>query len=156
MKKIIKRFFTFLLITTPFIASAQINAKFTEDYSEGIIHIINAYLVPVLMAIAFIVFIWGVFKNFIWKGDSGEAHTEGSKFVAWGVIGFVIILSLWALVNIVASTLGLGGYYETEVPYSPTSTNAQPSTLGPPGSGSSMGSNGSEYDENWEYDNNNE
>jgi hypothetical protein len=91
----------------PLIASAAIDSTIIGGYSRGIINIINYYLVPALLALAFLVFLWGVFKQFIWKGDSGEAHTEGAKFVATGLIGFVIILSLWALVNIARVTLGV-------------------------------------------------
>jgi hypothetical protein len=87
--------------------SIEVNGTYVQGYSNTLISIINIYLVPALLAVAFIVFLWGVFKQFIWKGDSGEAHTEGSKFVASGLIGFVIILSLWALVNIARVTLGV-------------------------------------------------
>ncbi len=107
MKLISTLFFTIVLSVIPFVASAQIDTDFIQGYSRSIVDVVNFYLVPVLLALAFLVFIWGVFKNFFWKAESGEAHTEGSKFVAWGIIGFVIILSLWALVNIVQVTLGL-------------------------------------------------
>jgi hypothetical protein len=111
MKNITRFFYILLLSAMPLIASAQLtefNTQYVSGYSNSIIGVINNYLVPVLLALAFIVFLWGVFKNFIWKAESGEAHTEGSKFVAWGLIGFVVILSLWGLVNVVAVTLGLG------------------------------------------------
>jgi hypothetical protein len=94
-----------LIIAIPAIASAQISPTYIQGYSASIIGIINNYLVPVLLAAAFLVFLWGVFKQFIWKAESGEAHTEGAKFVATGIIGFVIILCLWGLVNIVKVTL---------------------------------------------------
>jgi hypothetical protein len=115
----------FLLIIFIFALPAVVfgvgpDLEIIDSYSEGVINSINRFLVPVLLAVAFIVFLWGVFKNFIWKAESGEAHTEGSKFVAWGLIGFVVILSLWALVNIVQSTLGLTG------------TNTRPANLQPP------------------------
>ncbi len=110
MKKISTLFYVLLLFTVPAVASAavgQVDTSFIAGYSNSIINIINRLLVPVLLALAFFVFLWGVFKQFIWKAESGEAHTEGAKFVATGLIGFVIILSLWALVNIAQSTLGV-------------------------------------------------
>ena len=84
-----------------------ININVIRPYSNGIIDVINGILVPVLMAIAFIVFLWGVFKYFIFGASSDTERATGRQFVLWGVIGFVIILSLWGLVNIVLQTFRL-------------------------------------------------
>ncbi|MDO8566903.1 MAG: pilin [bacterium] len=85
-----------------------INLNYLTPYSSGIINLINGILVPVLMAVAFIVFLWGVYKYFIYHGasESGE-KMEGRKYAMWGIIGFVIILSVWGLVAIVRGALGL-------------------------------------------------
>jgi len=76
-------------------------------YAGDIKSIINSVLVPVLIAIAFIVFIWGVYKYFILGAAEEKSREEGRQFVMWGIIGFVIILSIWSLVTILASTVGL-------------------------------------------------
>ena len=64
------------------------------------------------MAVAFIVFLYGVYKYFILNGASDDAHTEGRTFIIYGIVGFVVILSMWGLVGIVANTLNLspGGH----------------------------------------------
>ncbi len=59
------------------------------------------------MAIAFIVFLWGVYKYFIYGADNETERATGKQFVLWGIIGFVVILSVWGLVAIVSGTLGL-------------------------------------------------
>src|SRR3989344_2209095 len=84
-----------------------ININAITPYSTGIINVINNLLVPVLMAIALIVFFWGVYKYFIYGADNETERETGRQFVLWGVIGFVIILSLWGLVNLVMGTFGL-------------------------------------------------
>ncbi|MDB5244818.1 MAG: hypothetical protein JWN18_688 [Parcubacteria group bacterium] len=82
------------------------------------LYLINNVLVPLLFAIAFIVFLYGVFKKYIWsKGDAG-AVDEGHMLILWGIIGFVIMISIWGLVNVVANTFGLAGY---SAPRTPTS-----------------------------------
>ena len=78
--------------------------------ASTILYIINFVLVPVLFAIAFIVFLWGVFKTYIWSRGDETAVTQGHKLIFWGVIGFVVMISLWGLVNVVANTFGLAGY----------------------------------------------
>ncbi|MFZ3043587.1 MAG: hypothetical protein WA058_00545 [Minisyncoccia bacterium] len=106
MKKIF-RFAPFAALAVPFSAFAQINTTYIKGYSDSIVGIINNILVPVLMAIAFIYFLYGVYKYFILGADSDTERKTGRQFVLWGIIGFVAILSVWGLVNIVGSTLGL-------------------------------------------------
>ncbi len=85
--------------------SGAINMMYLAGYKNSIVSIINDYLVPVLIAVAFIVFLWGIFKYFILGASNESDKGEGRKFAMWGVIGFVIILSLWGIVNIVKDTL---------------------------------------------------
>lgn len=109
MKKIFRlaAFSTFL--GAPLVAAAQtgVNVSYLQNYSNSITGVINYVLVPVLMAIAFIVFLWGVYKYFILGAADEKSRTDGRQFTLWGVIGFVVILSLWGIVNIFMSTLGL-------------------------------------------------
>jgi hypothetical protein len=88
-------------------AARGIQLSSIEPYSTGLINLINNILVPVLMAIAFIVFIWGIYKYFIYGAAEEKSQTEGRQLVLWGLIGFVIILSLWGIVNLFMGTLGL-------------------------------------------------
>lgn len=74
---------------------------------DEIIRLINGVLVPLLLALAFIVFIYGVAKSYIFsQGDEGAVE-QGHKLILWGLVGFFIILSVWGLVNIVVDTFGL-------------------------------------------------
>ncbi|MFZ2500654.1 MAG: hypothetical protein WAW90_01550 [Minisyncoccia bacterium] len=82
------------------------------------IYIINSVLVPLLFAVSFIVFLYGVFKTYIYShGDPGEV-SSGHQTILWGVIGFVVMVSLWGLVNVVSNSFGLGGF---GAPPTPTS-----------------------------------
>lgn len=84
-----------------------INPQAIEGYASSIIYVINYMLVPALIALAFIVFLWGVYLYFIYGADNEEKRKEGRTFTLYGVIGMVIIFSLWGIVNIFMSTLGL-------------------------------------------------
>ncbi len=57
------------------------------------------------MAVAFIVFLWGIYKYFIYGASNESEKAEGRKFAMWGIIGFVVITSVWGIVNIVKSTV---------------------------------------------------
>lgn len=87
--------------------SGSINTSYLQGYANTIVGIINGLLVPVLMAVAFLVFIWGVYNYFILGADNEDKRKEGRKFVFWSIIGFAVIFSVWGLVGIVGSTFGL-------------------------------------------------
>lgn len=104
MKKLFRSLFAFSLLV-PFFVSAQagtIDLTYLNGYKSNIIGIINNILVPVLIAIAFVTFLWGVYKYFILPDGERE---EGRQFIMYGIIGFVIIVSVWGLVNMVRVTL---------------------------------------------------
>ena len=62
-------------------------------------------VVPILMIIAVIYFVWGVI-TFVVAGDE-EAKTAGRNKMIYGIIGLVVIVAMWGLVRIVVSTFGL-------------------------------------------------
>lgn len=86
--------------------------------ANTIVYIINSILVPVLFAVAFIVFLYGIAKAYIFSGGDPEKVKAGHTLVLWGIIAFVVMISLWGLVNVVANTFGLAGYYAPPTPSS--------------------------------------
>ncbi len=86
--------------------------------ASTIIYIINNVLVPVIFAIAFIVFLYGIARAYIFSGGDAAKVSEGHKLLLWGLIAFVVMISLWGLVNVVANTFGLQGYYAPPTPSS--------------------------------------
>ena len=83
-----------------------INISALTPYSNGIINIVNNVLVPVLFALAFIVFLWGAFQTFILGANSEDVKEKGKSLMLWGLIGFFVMVSVWGLVNILTGTVG--------------------------------------------------
>ncbi len=108
------------------------------DFAYIIFYLINNVAVPLLFAIAFIVFLYGVAQTYIFSHGDTEAVGKGHKNILWGIIGFAVMISIWGLVNVVANTFGLGGQYAPEVPYSPINTSAPASNLTIPGGGGTV------------------
>lgn len=79
-----------------------------SDVGSFIINTINNVIVPVLFAVAFIVFLWGAFKTFILGANSEDVKKEGKNLMLWGLIGFFVMVSVWGLVNILTGTVGFG------------------------------------------------
>ncbi len=77
--------------------------------ASTIFYLINAVLVPLIFALSFVVFLYGVARTYIFSNGEPSEVEKGHKVILWGIIGFVIMVSLWGLVNVVANTFGLAG-----------------------------------------------
>lgn len=99
------------LFTIPAIAFAQIgeggNNQDLGDLGQEFTDIINNIAVPLIFALAFVIFIWGVFKYFILGGGDEEAREKGRDLMIWGLLGFFFMISVWGLVNLVVNTIDL-------------------------------------------------
>ena len=84
--------------------------------ADTVLYIINSILVPTLFALAFIVFLYGIASAYIFSNGDPDKVAAGHKFVFWGIVAFAIMISIWGLVNIVANTFGLNGYYAPPLP----------------------------------------
>jgi hypothetical protein len=83
------------------------NRQFSNIQQVGqyILNFIEQLLIPIIMAIALLVFLFGVLK-FITNGEDDTARTQGRQFMFWGLVGLTVMVSVWGLVQILAGTLG--------------------------------------------------
>ncbi len=77
-----------------------------SGYVNGIIGLLNTVVVPVIFALAFAAFVWGVVKYLFIHGNDEAKRAEGRLFILWGVIGMAVLFSVWGFVNLLLSTLG--------------------------------------------------
>lgn len=64
-------------------------------------------LLPILVSLGVIYFVWGVVQFVIAGGE--EAKTKGRDRMIYGIIGLTVIVSVWGLVELLASTFSVGG-----------------------------------------------
>ncbi|MBI5816856.1 MAG: hypothetical protein HZB09_00305 [Candidatus Yonathbacteria bacterium] len=69
--------------------------------------IINA-LMPFIVALAVLYFVWGVFQFVASAGDE-TARGAGRDKMIYGIIGIFVMVSVWGLVNLLGGTFGLSG-----------------------------------------------
>ncbi len=91
---------------------------------------LNGTLVPLVFAIAFIVFLWGVFRYFIAGADNPEKRDSGRQFVVYGIVGFFLMLSVWGLVNLLMGTFNLDTNGRPCLPTFGTDANCTGGTAG--------------------------
>jgi hypothetical protein len=75
------------------------------DLLYAVIGLFNPIII-LLAGIAVVVFMWGVIKYINASGDPKRLK-EGSKYLLFGILAFVVIVGLWGIVKTVTSLLGL-------------------------------------------------
>lgn len=78
-----------------------------QTFLVNILAFINKTVVPVLMAVALLCFLWNIVRYFIIGGSNEESQVKAKSLAIWGITAFVIITALWGIVNVFISTLGL-------------------------------------------------
>lgn len=74
----------------------------------GIVYSIGqlfGYVIPVLIALGIVYFVWGVVQYVIADGE--EAKKKGRDRMIFGIIGLAVIIAVWALVNVLLDTFGI-------------------------------------------------
>ena len=79
------------------------------QFVQNVVNFVNGVLLPAVLAIAFFVFVWGIFKFFILGGANDEAKEQGKSLMIYATLGFVFIVIFWGLVNFLANSIGLTG-----------------------------------------------
>ncbi len=87
----------------------QPNVAGLSRLTSTIVGFINGALVPLLVAIAFLAFLWGVANAYILHPADETKRKVGHQFILWGIIGLVIIFSVWGIVNLLLGTLFFTG-----------------------------------------------
>jgi len=101
MKKIIYILISFF---TPAISYAQPAPQNLNDITSLLIVVLNT-IVPILIGLAVLMFIWGILRYY--SSDSSNTKKEAVKIIGYGVASIFVMVSLWGLVNFVATSLKL-------------------------------------------------
>jgi hypothetical protein len=72
-------------------------------------------LLFVVFAFALIIFITGIVE-FIAKSDNEKAREKGRDSMIWGLVGMLIMVSFWGIINIIVGTIGADLPPGSEVP----------------------------------------
>lgn len=62
--------------------------------------------IALLIGVAFLIFLWGC-AQYIFNADNESARSEGKQHILFGIIGLVVIVSAYAIIQIAVGTFGL-------------------------------------------------
>jgi len=68
----------------------------------------NTLIIPFILGIGFLVFVWGMFQFFIVGAANDEAKEKGKSLIVYATLGFVLVIIFWGVVNLIAQSTGLG------------------------------------------------
>ncbi len=152
MKNFIATVGSVAALALPFMVSAQgiadtgggAGGKF-GDLLENILKFVDGVVIPFIIGIGFLVFVWGMFKFFIVGGSNDDAKEQGKSLMIYATLGFVLIIVFWGIVNLLAYSTGLeDGSIKDLVPKTNVSLDGTAGTSGSGtgGSGSGTGDSG--------------
>jgi uncharacterized membrane protein YidH (DUF202 family) len=82
---------------------------YAKSFDEVVGSINKTILNPLIQfsfIIAFVVFIWGVME-YLRNANNPTEREKGQKHMIWGIIGLVIMLGVYGIMNILINTFGL-------------------------------------------------
>src|SRR3989344_6088089 len=68
--------------------------------------VVNPAILMVFAA-GFLAFMYGLVE-FMWNLNSGEASNEGKQHMMWGIIGMLIMVSVFGILTIIDDSFGFG------------------------------------------------
>jgi hypothetical protein len=113
MKRILFSATAPILFALPFLAAAQggiandASGGPFGDLLENILTFSNNVLIPFILGIGFLVFVFGVFYYFIAGGANDEKKEKGRSLIIYSILAFVLIIIFWGVINLLVASLGL-------------------------------------------------
>lgn len=92
---------TAVSLILPLGASAA--TTFADWVNNDVTHLVDAYVMPFLYAILFLLFIFGMFRYFFTGGE--ENREKGKVFALWSIITMVAVFAVWGVVHLLLNIL---------------------------------------------------
>ncbi|HEY4509126.1 MAG TPA: hypothetical protein VJC13_02485 [Candidatus Paceibacterota bacterium] len=107
MKK--HKIYIYLVATLSFPAIIFAFSLKDSTFSQTIGYVLEVIriLIPILSAIAFITFFWGLSK-FLLNSGKPEEIKNGRSYMLWGILALFILLSFMAIVKFISKDLEIG------------------------------------------------
>jgi hypothetical protein len=77
-----------------------------QNIMDTIVAVVLNPIAMLIFAWGFFQFLWGLFL-FMYKLDQSGSKELGQKHMIFGILGMFIMVAVWGIINMVASTLGL-------------------------------------------------
>jgi hypothetical protein len=126
MKKFLVGAVVFLMPALALAAAPTGNETLT-DSTNGFVNVVDNLtsaanaLIPFFLAIAVVVFIYGVIKYILVTGAEEKSAARG--YIIYGIIGIAVIISLFGVIKLLQNTLGIQDNASVTIPQFDTNAN---------------------------------
>jgi hypothetical protein len=103
------------LVSQAQIATAGGGGPF-EVLLKNLLNFGNTVVIPFIIGLGFLVFVWGMFQYFIAGGASEESREKGKRLMINATIAFVVIIIFFGAINLLSESTGLQGQRIKDVP----------------------------------------
>ncbi|MDP3874982.1 MAG: hypothetical protein U1C66_00385 [Patescibacteria group bacterium] len=103
MKKYIN-IFPIALFFLPGVAFAELTG--VKDLIQAVGGLLNP-LIAIVVAVALLVFFWGLAKFIFRLGGDEKAVEEGKRIMLWGLLALFVMVSVWGIINFMQKELNL-------------------------------------------------
>jgi len=93
------------LLLAPVFAPAVAGAITADQLLVNFKTYIIQPIISVLFALALAIFLWGI-AEFVWGAGNDTKIEEGKQHMLYGVIGMVIMVSVYGIINVALSIIG--------------------------------------------------
>jgi hypothetical protein len=76
-----------------------------QSIIENLLNLSRA-LVPVIVGLSVVVFLYGLFGYIMNSGDESK-RADSVKYIVYGIIGLFVIVSVWGMVFLITDFFGL-------------------------------------------------
>lgn len=73
-----------------------------------LMYIVNKEVVPIIFGFTFVVFLWGIVRYYFFDAGDVEKNTSAHSFILWGILGMVLLFSVWGIIHLALKVLGVG------------------------------------------------
>jgi hypothetical protein len=76
----------------------------TNTFIQRILDNIVNPLILLMLAVAIVVFLWGVFQ-FVRNAESSDERKKGGMHILWGSVGLFIMVTAYGILNLILGTI---------------------------------------------------
>ncbi len=88
----------------PYVVSAQSLFSYVTLLNTFI-----ARVVPIIIGIAMLVFLWGI-ARFMFSGGDEKVLADTKRLMVWGIVTLFVMVSIWGIIRVLQSDLFGQGY----------------------------------------------
>ncbi len=96
--------------------SMSVGENGLQQVIPALLSFIDNYLIPFLLGLAFLIFVWNAVRFFVIGGATDEGKENAKNLALYSIAAFIFILSFWGLVNILVNGLNLDNCNNQLVP----------------------------------------